>query len=111
MKWGNLSAGWRGDTPPYPAWALALLTLTIVGDILGSGLVIASVLKNKRLRKAGEQRSSPRRQGGRKGGMEKGMERGMPRDWVPSASALQMPQPGRDARSAAGCIQLSPNSS
>ncbi|KAM7101312.1 LOW QUALITY PROTEIN: melatonin receptor type 1A-like [Ciconia maguari] len=38
---------------PYLAWALTVtLIITITGDILGNGLVIASVLKNKKLRKA-----------------------------------------------------------
>lgn len=55
---------------------------------------------SSRTRGCGRQVSSAAPHAGREGGMEKGMERGMPRDWVPSASALQMPQPGRDARSA-----------
>ncbi|XP_050761577.1 melatonin receptor type 1A-like [Gymnogyps californianus] len=51
---GNLSASWWGDTPPYPAWALALmLIVTIAGGILGNGFVSVSIPKNKKLRKAG----------------------------------------------------------
>ena len=63
---GNLSAGWRGDTPPYPAWALALmLIVTIAGGILGNGFISISIPKDKKLRKAGEQPGLPRQQGGR----------------------------------------------
>ncbi|XP_029439304.1 melatonin receptor type 1A-like [Rhinatrema bivittatum] len=53
----NISAGLENDFSLYPTWVTstlaAILIITIVVDILGNLLVIVSVFKSKRLRKAG----------------------------------------------------------
>ncbi|XP_020665633.3 melatonin receptor type 1A isoform X1 [Pogona vitticeps] len=53
----NRSSGLRGGGGLYPLWVMTLLALllivTIAVDILGNLLVILSVYKNKKLRKAG----------------------------------------------------------
>ncbi|XP_078509539.1 melatonin receptor type 1A-like [Lissotriton helveticus] len=56
-SWENISAGQEEDDDHDPPWVVstlaAVLIITIVVDILGNLLVIVSIFRNKRLRKAG----------------------------------------------------------
>ncbi|KAJ1128404.1 hypothetical protein NDU88_006783 [Pleurodeles waltl] len=58
----NISAGHEENTEHDPPWVLstlaAVLIITIVVDIVGNLLVIVSIFRNKRLRKAGGRRES-----------------------------------------------------